>query len=83
VAFLMTFPGISTTVRNRYGNTPAEVVCQNARNSSPAVTQRIKELLRGKYKIMGSRSCQVWFHNLPRSLGIGLLLSREEQVLLV
>ena len=48
VSFLMTFPGINTTVRNKYGKTPDEIVCQSASNTSTAVRERIAKLVRGK-----------------------------------
>ena len=48
VSFLMTFPGINTTVRNKYGETPDEIVCKSASSASTAVRERIVKLVRGK-----------------------------------
>ena len=51
MAFLTSFPQTSTSIRNRYGETPGDVVGRNAKTST-GLKERITELLQG-----GCQSC--------------------------
>ena len=46
VAFLVTMPGINREIKNKYGETPSDVVCSRV-NKSEALVQRIRQLLKG------------------------------------
>ncbi len=45
VALLMSLPLTSTTIKNKEGKTPAEIICQ--KKPSPKVKTKIEELLAG------------------------------------
>ena len=47
VAYLMSFPQTSTSIQNRYGETPGDVAGRNAKTCTVGLKERIKQLLRG------------------------------------
>ena len=46
IAFLVTMPGINREIKNKYGETPSDVVCSRVNKNEPLV-QRIRQLLKG------------------------------------
>ena len=65
VSLLLTFPLISTSIKNRDGKTASEIICQKSKSPLPEVKARIEELLRGKsYTIYGNTHYTLWYPNL-------------------
>ncbi|KAK3100786.1 hypothetical protein FSP39_025313 [Pinctada imbricata] len=56
VAVLVSHPKTDKFLRNRYGETPKDVICSRASNPSEAMKVEIKELLEGQYFIPLIRS---------------------------
>ncbi|XP_071087020.1 ankyrin repeat and LEM domain-containing protein 2-like [Haliotis cracherodii] len=47
IEVILGYPGLDRQLRNKYGETPEEVVCSRCQNSTPELKNRIMELLKG------------------------------------
>lgn len=75
VAFLVTFPSTCQTIKNKYGQVPADVVCKDGNKSAQS---KIEQLLKGVSGVNSHHSsclCIGWLHIMFRCSTLYVCLS--------